>query len=128
MKYQGEEQQGPHRCLPTVCAAVRRLTAKRVVLDGEIVAVDGSGLPSFQALQHRSARTDHQIAYYAFDLLHLDGRDLLRDALIDRRSRLPEVVKDTGPLMSIELPGGAARDRGGRRVGSGRRDRQAPRF
>ena len=40
------------------------------------LAVDSTGLPSFQALQHRSARTDHQIVYYAFDAPHLDGTPL----------------------------------------------------
>jgi hypothetical protein len=34
---------------------------------------DEGGRPSFQALHHQSA---HTIVYYAFDLLHLDGRDL----------------------------------------------------
>jgi len=93
---------------PTVCAAVRGLATKRVVLDGEIVAVDGSGVPSFQALQHRSARTNHQIAYYAFDVLHIDGADLTRDNLSARRARLPQVVANSGVLMSIELPGTAS--------------------
>jgi bifunctional non-homologous end joining protein LigD len=77
---------------PTVCAAVRRVKAKRAVLDGEIVAVDASGVPSFQALQHRSARTDHHIAYYVFDLLHIDGVDLTRTTLTARRAELPMVV------------------------------------
>jgi bifunctional non-homologous end joining protein LigD len=93
---------------PTVCATVRRVKAKRAVLDGEIVAVDASGVPSFQALQHRSARTDHQIVYYVFDLLHYDGVDLLREALTKRRARLPPAVSDSGVLLSIELPGTAS--------------------
>ena len=54
---------------PSAAAAVRQLKAQTAVIDGEIVAVDSSGRPSFQALQHRSARTDHQIVYYAFDAL-----------------------------------------------------------
>ena len=47
---------------PRVYAAMKKLRAKSAVIDGEIVAVDSSGIPSFQALQHRSARTHHQIA------------------------------------------------------------------
>jgi bifunctional non-homologous end joining protein LigD len=43
------------------------------ILDGELVAIDEQGRPSFQALHHQAA---HTIVYYAFDLLHLDGRDL----------------------------------------------------
>jgi bifunctional non-homologous end joining protein LigD len=40
---------------PTVAVAGQRLTARLAVLDGEIVAVDPRGHPSFQALQHRAA-------------------------------------------------------------------------
>ena len=93
---------------PAVCAAAKALNAQSAVVDGEIVAVDSSGVPSFQALQHRSARTDHQIAYYAFDLLHLDGVDRLALPLDERRAPLPHVIAKSGVLQSIELPGSAS--------------------
>jgi bifunctional non-homologous end joining protein LigD len=93
---------------PTVCAAVKRLPVGTAVLDGEIVALDASGRPSFQALQHRSARTDHQMVYYAFEILHLDGTDLTRLQLEARRLRLPSAVKGSGVLLSAELPGSAS--------------------
>ena len=51
---------------PTVASAGRRLHAQQAVIDGEIVAVDATGRPSFQALQHRAAHTGHAIAFYAF--------------------------------------------------------------
>src|SRR5437899_9521279 len=61
---------------PAVRSAVAGIRAERAILDGEIVAVGEHGRPSFQALQYRTA---HQasIAYYAFDLLHVDGADLV---------------------------------------------------
>jgi bifunctional non-homologous end joining protein LigD len=52
--------------------AIGRLAPSRVVLDGELVAIDTEGRPSFQALQHR-ATTGLALVYYAFDLLELDG-------------------------------------------------------
>ena len=55
-----------------------------------------------------SARTDHQITYYAFDVLHLDGRDLTRQPLEERRALLPRALKATGVHCSLELPGAAA--------------------
>src|SRR5215813_9680674 len=61
---------------PGVAAAAARLVPRQVTLDGEIVALAADGRPSFQALQHRGTHTDHQIVYYAFDVLHLDARDL----------------------------------------------------
>src|SRR5688572_14410979 len=93
---------------PTAASEVRKLKAQTAVIDGVIVAVDSSGRPSFQALQHRSARTDHQIVYYAFDVLHLDGEDRTRQPLERRRALLPRVLKASGVLCSLELPGTTA--------------------
>jgi bifunctional non-homologous end joining protein LigD len=93
------------RTYPSVVAAARRLRADGAVIDGEIVAVDSGGHPSFQALQHRSAHPDHAIVFYAFDLLHLCGEDLTGVPLHERRARLPDVLNGSGVLMSVELPG-----------------------
>jgi bifunctional non-homologous end joining protein LigD len=90
---------------PSVAASGRRLRAHQAVLDGEIVAVDANGRPSFQALQHRSAHPGHAIVFYAFDLLHLAGNDLTDSTLQERRAQLPKVLDDSGVLLSIELPG-----------------------
>jgi bifunctional non-homologous end joining protein LigD len=93
---------------PGVAAAAARLKAQSAIVDGEIVAVDAGGRPSFQALQHRSGYPDHTPVFYAFDLLHLDGEDLTRRPLEDRRARLPRVLKGSGLLLSQDLPGTAA--------------------
>src|SRR6185437_2499897 len=73
------------RMYPTVATAGHRLKANQVIVDGEIVAVDASGRPSFQALQHRSLHPNHQILFYAFDLLALNGQDLTQKPLTERR-------------------------------------------
>src|SRR5215813_5110098 len=65
------------RAYPSIAAAGRRLHAEQAIVDGEIVAVDEHGRPSFQALQHPSAHPRHTVVFYAFDLLHLDGVPLL---------------------------------------------------
>jgi bifunctional non-homologous end joining protein LigD len=93
---------------PTVVSGAMRLKAESAVIDGEIVAVDAHGRPSFQALQHRKALSDHAIAFYAFDLLHLNGDDLQKLPLEQRRTQLPGVLKGTGLLLSDVLPGTAA--------------------
>ena len=93
---------------PGVAAAGRRITARTAVVDGEIVAVDENGRPSFQALQHRSGHPDHIVTFYAFDLLHLEGRDLTGEPLAERRAHLPKVLGKSGVLLSLELPGTAA--------------------
>src|SRR5215471_13517786 len=55
------------RDYPTVVAAVAGIEPRKAILDGEIVALDISGSPSFQALQHRST-VNLALVYYAFDL------------------------------------------------------------
>jgi hypothetical protein len=69
---------------PSLVAAGRSLRARDVILDGEIVALDANGHPSFQALQHRSTPGTFVIAYYAFDILSLNGH-----SLTDRPLRAP---------------------------------------
>jgi hypothetical protein len=73
---------------PRVAAASLKLNAYQAVADGEIVALDLQGRPSFQALQHRGLHPGHQIVYYAFDLLHVDGEDLTRRPLLKRQNGL----------------------------------------
>ena len=93
------------RTYQPVATAAAKLRTALAVLDGEIVAIDASGRPSFQALQHRSAHRDYTIVFYAFDLLHEDGTDLKDLPLAARRERLTQVLGDSGILLSIELPG-----------------------
>src|SRR6188474_853771 len=88
-----------------IAAAGLRLNADQVVVDGEIVALDAQGSPSFQALQHRGSHPGHQIVFYAFDLLHLDGKDLTGQPLLKRRPRLARVLDGSSLLSSQELPG-----------------------
>ena len=90
---------------PTIEAAGSRLRAETAMLDGEIVALDSKGRPSFQALQHRSAHRTYAIVFYAFDLLHWNGEDLTGLPLTERRKRLPSIVKGSGILLSEPLPG-----------------------
>jgi bifunctional non-homologous end joining protein LigD len=70
-----------------IAAAGLRVKADQAVVDGEIVALDAQGSPSFQALQHRGSHPGHQIVFYAFDLLHLDRTDLTGQPLLKRRAR-----------------------------------------
>lgn len=90
---------------PAVVAAARRQRIKQLVLDGEIVALDEAGRPSFQALQHRSSHAKHQIVFYVFDALYADGKDLTGTPLESRRARLPALVStDSVMRLSRELP------------------------
>ena len=91
---------------PTVAAAGLRLKAEQIVLDGEIVAMGADGRPSFQALQHRSSHAQHQIVFYTFDVLSLNGRELTADPLAKRRVQLRKIIApDPVVRLSQDLPG-----------------------
>src|SRR5438552_17508917 len=95
------------RQFPRVADWVSRIHAESAVLDGEIVALDGDGRPSFQALHHWSLE-GLSLVYYAFDLLHINGRDLAHAPLEERRAPLGDVTGDSGVLVSETLPGTTA--------------------
>lgn len=94
---------------PGVAAAALKLAAEQAVLDGEIVALDESGRPAFQALQHGGAHPKHRIVLYAFDVLHVNGHDLANEPIEKRRALLPKIVGDNSVIrLSDDLPGSAA--------------------
>ncbi|HEV7669741.1 MAG TPA: DNA ligase D [Thermoanaerobaculia bacterium] len=82
---------------PTVAEALSRLPVDSALLDGEVVAIDEKGRTSFQKLQN-ALRSDHQanLAYFVFDLLHLDGKDLTGLPLSERKDALRELLEAAG--------------------------------
>ena len=56
------------------------------LLDGEAVSCDDTGLAVFERIRHR--RNDANVFLYAFDMLSLDGRDLRRDPIEERKAAL----------------------------------------
>ncbi|HEY2908167.1 MAG TPA: non-homologous end-joining DNA ligase [Vicinamibacterales bacterium] len=92
------------RDYPPVVSAISALRIRRVVLDGEIVALDADGRPSFQALQHR-ATSDLALVYYAFDVLEVGTESLIRESLDARRERLALLTLGSDVLRSEPLPG-----------------------
>jgi hypothetical protein len=63
------------------------------VIDGELVFPAADGSPDFYRLQSAMTRDrQHELAVFAFDLLHRDGEDLRPIPLIERRLQLTEVV------------------------------------
>src|SRR5215831_18846682 len=75
---------------PAIPAALAALPEETVV-DGEVVAIDESGKPSFHALQNNGS-SNAPLFYYVFDLLILAGRDLTNEPLSLRRQLLERDV------------------------------------
>ncbi len=83
---------------PEVRRLARQLGSRDAVLDGELVAFDERGRPSFERLQQRIHQTSesvvrrrmrsHPVTYVIFDLLHLEGHDLTAEPYSRRRELL----------------------------------------
>jgi bifunctional non-homologous end joining protein LigD len=75
------------------------LGARRAIVDGEVIALDGHGEPDFALLQTRikgrgvGGAEPTPFVYEIFDLLHLDGRSLLDEPLEERRRLLAGVLR-----------------------------------
>jgi bifunctional non-homologous end joining protein LigD len=81
---------------PALARAAARLPVKTAWLDGEVVALDAKGRSSFQALQNAlSASPTAELAYLLFDLLYLDGYDLSKVTLVERKKLLQSLLADT---------------------------------
>ena len=90
---------------PAVVRGLAKLPDETVI-DGEIVALDADGRPSFSALQNFGASSAPVLLYYVFDVMVLAGRDVKRETLEKRREllerhvlpKLAEPVRYTGEL------------------------------
>ncbi|HEX4157259.1 MAG TPA: DNA ligase D, partial [Rhizomicrobium sp.] len=75
------------------------------IMDGEVVALDTHGAPDFAALQAAlSEDRSNVLIYFVFDLLFLEGEDLRRQALEQRKARLAELLgeRTRGPIRYVE--------------------------
>src|SRR5512138_2075443 len=87
------------REFPDVAAAAARLPVRSALLDGEVAAVLPDGRTSFQALQNAFSGGERRLVYFVFDLLHLDGEDLARRPLLERKAALARLLGEgAGPL------------------------------
>lgn len=85
---------------PEIVEAVSKLKCKEAVLDGEVVALDENGRSSFHSLQAAdSSPTRPNIHYYVFDLLRLNGKNVMDLSLVERKPLLKKVVGSGSGLV-----------------------------
>jgi bifunctional non-homologous end joining protein LigD len=77
---------------PAVVAAVKALDVRSCLIDGEVVVCDEQGLAVFDLLR-RGSRVKDEAHLYAFDLLELDGRDLMRAPIEERKHELGRLLQ-----------------------------------
>jgi bifunctional non-homologous end joining protein LigD len=84
---------------PLIIEALARLRSRSCIIDGEAVACDGDGRPSFDRIRYR--RHDATVFLYAFDLIELNGDDLRRDPLEVRKATLASALGKAGPGLRL---------------------------
>jgi bifunctional non-homologous end joining protein LigD len=95
---------------PLIVEALARLRSKSCIIDGEAVACDGNGMPTFDRIRYR--RHDGSVFLYAFDLIERNGDDLRTNPLEIRKAtlanslakagdgiRLNDHIEDDGPTV-----------------------------
>jgi bifunctional non-homologous end joining protein LigD len=80
-------------------ATVAALPVRSCTIDGEAIACDRDGLAVFELLRRR--RSDQPVTLCAFDLLEVDGRDLRREPIEDRKTELAKLLR--GSLSGLVL-------------------------
>ncbi len=97
------------KAYPELQEIPQHIRARSAILDGEIVAFDEQGRPSFSLMQQRTGvgeggrrirrtRDDIPVVYYVFDLLYLDGYDLMRVELEKRKDLLASILASSDCL------------------------------
>ena len=89
-----------------IAKAVATLPAETALLDGELIVEDENGISSFSLLQTdlKNGRDD-RFVYWAFDLLHVDGRDFTAEPLTTRKAALRQLLSGqprNGPIRFTE--------------------------
>lgn len=97
---------------PEIVRALGALPVNRVILDGEVVAFDDRGLPSFAQLAQRihkqgvhaiaAAAQRKQVQYLVFDILAIDELDLRKLPLLARKQLLQTLLRGIGYVRTVE--------------------------
>lgn len=105
---------------PELAPIAERLAKRRAVLDGEVVAFDPEGKPSFQLIQRRMGLTaprsveqrvkDTPVSFILFDLLHLDGESTRDLPYPERRALLEGLELDGESWQTPRSHGGPGAD------------------
>ena len=88
---------------PQLRSLAADLADHHVFLDGEVVALDESGVPAFGEMQNRARAT--RIEFWCFDVLYLDGRSLLNVRFRDRRRVLEALSDGTNLIVPAQIAG-----------------------
>jgi DNA ligase D-like protein (predicted ligase) len=94
---------------PEIQSVAKKIRANKAIIDGEVVVLSKKGTPDFGRLQNRfgiedpkrveTARSVNPVTYVAFDLLHLNGKDVIKDQLGIRKNSLRGLIEECPHLL-----------------------------
>lgn len=86
---------------PSIVTDLQRLKLD-AIFDGEVVALDQKGISRFQLLQNQLSESNLPLFYYVFDILYLNGKDLRKLPLIERKALLKSVLKKESTIRYLD--------------------------
>ena len=90
---------------PIIVAAVTTLPGRSFLIDGEAIVTNGDGLAVFDLIRHK--RHGNAAVFVAFDLIELNGEDLRRSPIENRKHKLAKLVRvpDLGIVLNEHYEG-----------------------
>jgi hypothetical protein len=85
-------RQRPTDKYPAIANAIARLPAQNGYIDGELRGVLPDGRTAFNLIQNATDTGEGSLVFFLFDLLHLDGENLMAPLLIERNARLASLL------------------------------------
>jgi len=99
---------------PATAAALLKLKVETAYIDGELCGVRSDGVTSFELMQQASDGCANGLVYFAFDLLELDGEDIARLPLLERKKQLAALLRKPPAGIAYSEHEGGWRARPGR--------------
>ena len=92
-----------------IAKAAAKLDCRSAIIDGEVIIQNENGISDFEGFKSAIRWNPQRLIFCAFDLLHLNGKDVRNSPLSERRAKLRELVPSEHPfLFSEEFTGDAA--------------------
>ena len=87
---------------PGITKSAAKLDCRSAIIDGEVIVQDERGVSDFESLKSAVRWRPQKLIFCAFDLLHLNGKDLRDQPLQARRATLKELVPTEHPFMLVK--------------------------
>src|SRR5262245_24276619 len=85
-----------------IAKAASNLECRSAIIDGEVIVQNEHGVSDFDTLKSAIRWRPQSLIFCVFDLLHLNGKDVRQERLLDRRAKLKELIPTEHPFLFSE--------------------------